>query len=84
MKLQEFTTELRNILGEFQTDTKSVLEDVASEINRAVEQSLQGMEQQRTIFKENADEVTLFWDSRQKRNRKYAKKFFLKVNLLID
>lgn len=58
MKLQEFTTELRNILGEFQTDTKGVLKDVASEINRAVEQSIQGMEQQRTIFKENADEVS--------------------------
>ena len=58
IKLQEFTTELRNILGEFQTDTKGVLEDVASEINRAVEQSIQGMEQQRTIFKENADEVS--------------------------
>ena len=58
IKLQEFTTELRNILGEFQTDTKGVLEEVASEINRAVEQSIQGMEQQRTIFKENADEVS--------------------------
>ena len=58
IKLQEFTTELRNILGEFQTDTKGVLENVASEINRAVEQSIQGMEQQRTIFKENADEVS--------------------------
>ena len=58
IKLQEFTIELRNILGEFQTDTKGVLEDVALEINRAVEQSIQGMEQQRTIFKENADEVS--------------------------
>ena len=58
IKLQEFTTELRNILGEFQTDTKGVLENVASEINRAVEQSIQGMEQQRTIFKENADAVS--------------------------
>ena len=57
-RLQEFAGELRDILGEFRTDTRDVLQDVASEINRAVEQSIQGMEQQRTIFKENADKVS--------------------------
>ena len=62
-KLQDFTTELRNILSKFQTDTKDVLEGVASEINRAVEQSIQGMEQQRTIFKENADEVSATFEN---------------------
>lgn len=55
--LNKFATELQHILSNFQGETKGVLEDVSVEINRAVDKSIEGMEQQRVIFKENADTV---------------------------
>jgi hypothetical protein len=56
-KLQEFAGDLQTILGEFRNDTKGVMEQVASEINRAVDQSITGMESQRSAFEASATQA---------------------------
>ncbi|RUR86879.1 hypothetical protein ACF3DV_13205 [Chlorogloeopsis fritschii PCC 9212] len=54
-QLQEFANDLSLTLSQFQTDTRGVLEQTAVEINRAVNQSIQGMTAQRTAFQESAE-----------------------------
>ncbi len=56
-KLQEFAGDLQTILGEFRNDTQGVMEQVASEINRAVDQSITGMESQRSAFEASATQA---------------------------
>lgn len=48
---------MQSILAEFRTDTQGVMQQVATEINRAVDTSIEGMEQQRNSFRENAAQV---------------------------
>jgi hypothetical protein len=52
--LQKFANSLDITLQNFQGETKSVLEQVGTEINKSVAQSIQGMEAQRTAFEESA------------------------------
>lgn len=53
-RLEEFAGGLRETLGHFQTETKTVLQEVAQEIKQGVDQSIVGMEAQRTAFAESA------------------------------
>jgi len=54
VELQGFANNLGNTLNQFQTDTKGVLQQTADEINRAVDQSIQGMTAQRSAFEASA------------------------------
>ncbi len=53
-RLEDFAGGLKQTLGQFQTETKIVLKEVAQEIKLGVEQSIMGMEAQRTAFAESA------------------------------
>ncbi len=53
-RLEDFAGGLKETLGQFQTETKIVLEEVAQEIKLGVDQSIVGMEAQRTAFAESA------------------------------
>ncbi|WP_292749088.1 hypothetical protein [Nostoc sp. NMS4] len=54
VKLQGFAKNLGDTLNQFQTDTKDVLQQTAQEINRAVDQSIQGLTAQRSAFETSA------------------------------
>ncbi|MBD6615707.1 hypothetical protein FNW02_07640 [Komarekiella sp. 'clone 1'] len=54
VELQGFANNLGDTLNQFQTDTQGVLQQTAHEINRAVDQSIQGMTAQRSAFEESA------------------------------
>ncbi|MBG1242838.1 hypothetical protein [Nostoc sp. NZL] len=54
VELQVFANHLGYTLNQFQTDTKGVLQQTAEEINRAVNQSIQGMTAQRSAFEASA------------------------------
>ncbi|MDM9583361.1 hypothetical protein [Nostoc sp. GT001] len=54
VELQGFAKNLGDTLNQFQTDTKGVLQQTADEINRAVNQSIQGMTAQRSAFETSA------------------------------
>ena len=56
-RLQEFAANLQSILGQFRTDTQGVMEQVAIEIKEAVNQSITGMEAQRTAFEASANQA---------------------------
>ncbi|GAB4225246.1 MAG: hypothetical protein Kow0049_02750 [Stanieria sp.] len=56
-ELQQFATSLHIILKDFREETKGVLEQVGSEINQAVAQSVAGMEAQRQAFAESANKA---------------------------
>ena len=53
-RLEDFAGGLKETLGQFQTETKIVLEEVAQEIKLGVDQSIVGMEAQRTAFAQSA------------------------------
>ena len=53
-RLEEFAGGLKETLCHFQTETKTVLQEVAQEIKQGVDQSIIGMEAQRTAFAESA------------------------------
>lgn len=57
-RLQEFAANLQSILGQFRTDTQGVMEQVAVEIKEAVNQSITGMEAQRTAFEASANQAS--------------------------
>lgn len=57
VELKVFANHLGYTLNQFQTDTRGVLQLTADEINRAVDQSIQGMTAQRSAFKESAVET---------------------------
>ncbi|NJK54486.1 MAG: hypothetical protein HC939_00230 [Pleurocapsa sp. SU_5_0] len=57
-RLQEFAANLQSILGQFRTDTQGVMEQVAVEIKEAVNQSITGMEAQRTAFEASASQAS--------------------------
>ncbi|MEH2305455.1 hypothetical protein [Nostoc sp.] len=57
VELKVFANHLGYTLNQFQTDTKGVLQQTAGEINRAVDQSIQGMTVQRSAFKASAVET---------------------------
>ncbi|WP_319418719.1 hypothetical protein [Pleurocapsa sp. FMAR1] len=57
-RLQEFAADLQSILGQFRTDTQGVMEQVAVEIQQAVNQSITGMEAQRTAFEASANQAS--------------------------
>ncbi|MEH2037020.1 hypothetical protein [Nostoc sp.] len=54
VELQGFAKNLGDTLNQFQTDTKDVLQQTAQEINRAVDQSIQGLTAQRSAFETSA------------------------------
>ncbi|MEH2240336.1 hypothetical protein [Nostoc sp.] len=54
VELKVFANHLGYTLNQFQTDTKGVLQQTAQEINRAVDQSIQGMTAQRSAFEASA------------------------------
>ncbi|MFB2769617.1 hypothetical protein ACE1AT_10045 [Pelatocladus sp. BLCC-F211] len=54
-QLKEFTNDLSHTLSQFQTETRGVLGQTAVEINRAVNQSIEGMTAQRAAFQESAE-----------------------------
>lgn len=56
-ELQEFSKSMRDTLTQFQTDTQGVLETVAVKINEVVDKSIEGLDKQRQVFRDNADEV---------------------------
>ena len=57
-RLQEFADNLQSILGQFRTDTQGVMEQVAVEIQEAVNQSITGMKAQRTAFEASANQAS--------------------------
>ncbi|MBW4424740.1 MAG: hypothetical protein KME50_09875 [Nostoc desertorum CM1-VF14] len=54
VELQGFAKNLGDTLNQFQTDTTSVFQKIAHEINQAVDQSIQGMTVQRSAFEASA------------------------------
>ncbi len=54
VQLQGFAHNLGDTLNQFQTDTRGVLQQTAHEINRAVDQSIEGMTAQRSAFETSA------------------------------
>ncbi|MEH1958021.1 hypothetical protein [Nostoc sp.] len=54
VELQGFAKNLGDTLNQFKTDTKGVLQQTADEINRAVDQSIQGLTAQRSAFETSA------------------------------
>lgn len=58
IRLQKFAANLQSILGQFRTDTQGVMEQVAVEIKEAVNQSITGMEAQRTAFEASASQAS--------------------------
>jgi hypothetical protein len=54
VELKVFANHLGYTLNQFQTDTKGVLQQTAQEINRAVDQSIQGLTAQRSAFEASA------------------------------
>lgn len=56
-RLQQFAGSLQGTLGQFQTDTKDVLEQMAAEIRSGVAESIEGMKAQRSAFQESAEEA---------------------------
>ncbi|WP_292842827.1 hypothetical protein [Nostoc sp. NMS8] len=59
VELKVFANHLGDTLNQFQTDTRGVLQQTADEINRAVDQSIQGMTVQRSAFKASAVEAAV-------------------------
>ncbi|BAY32809.1 hypothetical protein NIES2107_47030 [Nostoc carneum NIES-2107] len=57
VQLQGFANNLGETLTQFQTDTRSVLQLTSQEINRAVDQSIQGMTAQRSAFETSAEQA---------------------------
>ncbi|MDB9320293.1 MULTISPECIES: hypothetical protein [Cyanophyceae] len=57
VQLQGFAHNLGDTLNDFKTDTRGVLQQTAHEINRAVNQSIEGMTAQRSAFKASADQA---------------------------
>lgn len=57
VKLHGFAKNLGDTLNQFQTDTKGVLQQTADEINRAVDQSIEGMTAQRSAFEASAEKA---------------------------
>lgn len=57
-RLQEFAGNLQSILSQFRTDTQGVMEQIAVEIQQAVNQSITGMEAQRTAFDASASQAS--------------------------
>lgn len=57
VRLQQFAGSLQETLGQFQTDTKDVLEQMAVEIRSGVAESIEGMKAQRAAFQESATEA---------------------------
>jgi hypothetical protein len=56
-QLLKFAQYLKKIFTDFQQETKGVLEKVAEEIQRAVEESIKGLEAQRGAFEESATQA---------------------------
>jgi hypothetical protein len=56
--LQKFANSLDSTLQSFQNETKGVLEQVGTEINKSVAHSIDGMKVQRTAFEESAIQVS--------------------------
>ncbi|WP_414512877.1 hypothetical protein [Nostoc sp. PCC 9305] len=54
IELQGFAKNLGGTLNQFKTDTRDVLQLIADEINRAVDQSIEGMTAQRSAFEVSA------------------------------
>ncbi|MDR9404796.1 MAG: hypothetical protein RI580_15315 [Halothece sp. Uz-M2-17] len=57
-QLETFAQNLQQILDQFKTDTQGVMQQVATDINHAVDQSISGMEAQRTAFAESAEQAS--------------------------
>lgn len=57
-RLQEFAANLQSVLGQFRTDTQGVMEQVAVEIEQAVNHSIIGMEAQRNAFDASATQAS--------------------------
>ncbi|MFT6371799.1 MAG: hypothetical protein ACJAZT_000528 [Gammaproteobacteria bacterium] len=55
LKLQDFASSLREILGQFETSTETVLEKVANDIGSAINESIDGMKRQREAFESSAE-----------------------------
>jgi hypothetical protein len=56
-QLQAFAGSLQTILGEFQSDTQGVLQQVATEIRSGVAESIDGMKAQRIAFQDSAEDA---------------------------
>lgn len=56
-QLQAFAASLQSILGEFQSDTQGVLQQVALEIRSGVAESIEGMKAQRSAFQASAEDA---------------------------
>ena len=57
-RLQKFAADLQSILGQFRTDTQGVMKHISLEIKEAVNQSVTGMEAQRTAFEASANQTS--------------------------
>ncbi|MBE9041037.1 hypothetical protein IQ235_09620 [Oscillatoriales cyanobacterium LEGE 11467] len=57
VQLQDFAENLKNILDGFRQDTGEVMQEVSTQMNRAVDESIAGMEAQRSAFEASADRV---------------------------
>ncbi|MFP4336918.1 MAG: hypothetical protein ACLFQP_03220 [Halothece sp.] len=57
-QLEAFAQNLQQILDQFKTDTQGVMEQMATDIHNAVNESILGMEAQRTAFAESAEQAS--------------------------
>jgi len=57
-QLETFAQNLKQTLDQFQTDTQGVMEQMATDIHNGVNESISGMEAQRTAFAESAEQAS--------------------------
>lgn len=57
-QLETFAQNLQQILDQFKTDTQGVMEQMATDIHNGVNESISGMEAQRTAFAESAEQAS--------------------------
>ena len=57
-ELETFAQNLKQTLDQFQTDTQGVMEQMATDIHNGVNESISGMEAQRTAFAESAEQAS--------------------------
>jgi len=62
-QLEAFAQNMQDILGQFRLDTQNVLRSVSDEIQRAVQESIRGLEAQRQAFEDSGQRAAQLMDN---------------------
>lgn len=66
-RLEDFASSLKDILSQFQNDTRGVMDRVSVEIQNAVRESIKGLEAQREAFEESGERAAALMSSASNR-----------------